>query len=264
MSQQEKQAKRDTTPGGPFWVALSMYSILPAPRAEWTKGNMRAAICFLPVAGVLVGGVLALWQWFCLAHGIEPVIFAASATVIPLILTGGIHMDGFMDTADAIGSHRPREEKLEIMKDSQAGASAVLWCGAYLLLSFAVYWSLYEKAALWVIGIAFIMSRALCSLSALTQPSARDGGLLHAFTEHVKNRAATVAMYILFFSCALGIGILDLRIGICCAAAAVAVTFIYGRITLKLFGGVTGDTSGFFIQICELGLLFGALIGVSL
>ncbi|MDR0875229.1 MAG: adenosylcobinamide-GDP ribazoletransferase [Clostridiales Family XIII bacterium] len=255
---------RRAKPADAFWIALSMYSILPAPRREWRKESMRAAICFLPLIGILTGGALALWQWLSLALNIAPAVFASVAAVLPVILTGGLHMDGFMDTADAIGSHRPREEKLEIMKDSHAGAFAVLWCGVYLLLSFGVYFALYEKAALWTLGIAFILSRALCALSALTLPSARGGGLLHAFTEHAKNRAAATAMIILSVICAASMTLLDRRIGLCCTALAAAAFFAYCGMARKLFGGATGDTSGFFIQVCELSLLYAALIGASL
>jgi adenosylcobinamide-GDP ribazoletransferase len=173
-------------------------------------------------------------------------------------------MDGFMDTADAIGSHRSREEKLEIMKDSHAGAFAVLWCAAYLLLSFGVYFALCEKTALWLVGIAFILSRALCAVSALTLPPARSGGILDAFTEHAKNRVAVFVMILVSAICAAGMALLDPRLGLCCIAAAVIAFFAYRGLALKLFGGATGDTSGFFIQVCELCLLYGALIGASL
>ena len=264
MDIEKTQDEQSKNTAAPFLIALSMYSILPVPHKEWEKKSMSAAICFMPVVGILVGVVLALWQLLCLTLHIETAIFASVAVVIPIILTGGIHMDGFMDTADAIGSHKSREEKLEIMKDSHAGAFAVLWCAVYLLLSFGVYWVLFEKAAFFSVGIIFILSRSLCALSALTLPSARSGGILNAFTEHAKNRAAIAFMIIVSVICAAALVFFDPWIGLCCAVLAVAIFFIYRLTTLKLFGGATGDTSGFFIQICELCLLYGALIGCSL
>ena len=256
--------KTKSKPMDSFLIAFGMYSIIPAPTKEWRKESMNSAICFLPVVGILVGAVLAFWQLLCLTLHIEVVIFASVAAVIPVILTGGLHMDGFMDTADAIGSHRSREEKLEIMKDSHAGAFAVLWCAIYLLLSLGVYWALYEKTAFWVIGIIFILSRSLCTLSALTLPSARDGGIFVAFTESAKTRATIAVMIIVSVICASAMVFLDLNIGLCCVVIAAAWFFIYRGVALRLFGGATGDTSGFFIQICELCLLYGVLIGCSL
>lgn len=244
-----------------IWIAISTYSILPAPRVEWTSENMRTAICFLPVLGAFIGGALLLWQWLCLALEVETALFAAVAAMLPLLLTGGIHMDGFMDTADALSSHQSRERKLEIMKDSHAGAFAVMGCASYLLLSFGLYWVLYRGTALWAVAIGFILSRALCVLSALFLPNARSGGMLCAFTEHAKNRCAVAAMLVLVLSCAGAMIFFALWPGLCGAAAAAAAFFVYLRMAKKQFGGATGDTSGFFILLCELCVLFGAWIG---
>ena len=54
--------------------------------------------------------------------------------VAPIIITGGIHMDGFLDTQDALGSYQPRERRLEILKDSHAGAFAIISCAVYLMM----------------------------------------------------------------------------------------------------------------------------------
>lgn len=244
-----------------MWIAISTYSILPAPRVEWREENMRSAICFLPVVGICIGLALLLWQRLCLALEAETALFAAVATVLPLLLTGGIHMDGFMDTADALSSHQPRERKLEILKDSHIGAFAVIWCAAYLLLSFGLYGSLYRGTAWIMIGIGFILSRSLCALGALTLPGARNSGMLRAFTEHAKNRGAIAAMGVLSLLGAGTMALLAPGPGICGAIAAVAAFFGYRSMAKKQFGGVTGDTSGFFIQLCELCLLLGAWIG---
>lgn len=245
----------------PLWIALSTYSTLPAPRVEWRSEDMRSAICFLPAVGIFTGTALILWQWLCLALKAETALFAAVAVVLPLLITGGIHMDGFMDTADALGSHQPRERKLEIMKDSHIGSSAVIWCAAYLLLSFGLYWALYQGTALRTVGVGFILSRALCALSALTLPNARNGGMLCAFTAHAKNRWAVAVLCALSLLCAGGMILLGLWPGLCGTIIAAAAFFRYRRMAKRQFGGVTGDTSGFFIQLCELCLLFGAWIG---
>ena len=85
-----------------LWIALSTYSILPVPQVEWTKRSMEYAICFFPVVGMLCGGGLALWNWVCGAAEIGGVLFAAVSACLPVLLTGGIHMDGYMDTVDAL------------------------------------------------------------------------------------------------------------------------------------------------------------------
>ena len=86
---------------------------------------MRYAMCFFPVIGAVIGGLLSLW--ICLTGDSTGSLFRASvAVLIPLIVTGGIHLDGLLDTADALSSYKTMEEKLEILKDSHTGAFAII------------------------------------------------------------------------------------------------------------------------------------------
>ena len=92
----------------PMWIAISTYSVLPAPRFDWNERNMRFSICFLPLVGLIVGVALYLWARAARALTVDGILFAAVATALPILLTGGIHMDGFMDTVDALSSHLPQ------------------------------------------------------------------------------------------------------------------------------------------------------------
>ena len=76
---------------------------------------MKYALCFFPAVGVFCTGALWLWYALCCTLGVSGVLFAAVAAALPLLITGGIHMDGFMDTVDALSSHQSKERKLEIM-----------------------------------------------------------------------------------------------------------------------------------------------------
>ncbi len=244
-----------------FWIAISTYSILPAPHIEWQQDNMHLSICFLPGVGIFIAGALILWHYLCLTFMVEAALFAAGAALLPLLLTGGIHMDGFMDTTDALASHQSRERKLEIMKDSHIGAFAVMGCTAYLLLSFGLYTALYNGASWGLIGISFILSRSLCALSIFTLPGARNDGMLYTLTGQVKNYKAATAMGLLSLFSAGAMLFIDFKIGIGAVLIALAVFFGYRRLAKKNFGGVTGDTSGFFIQVCELCLGLAIWIG---
>ena len=105
-----------------FKIAFSMYSKIPMPASDWKKENMRYIMCFFPLIGVIIGGVVWLWgfygRYLTESRGFYAMIFV----MIPVFLTGGIHLDGLLDTSDAIHSYQPRERKLEILKDSHAGA----------------------------------------------------------------------------------------------------------------------------------------------
>ena len=111
-----------------FKIAFSMYSKIPVPQSEWTKENMRYVMCFLPIIGAVIGGLVYGWALLASVLGIvgETSFYTAVMILIPVAVTGGIHLDGFLDTSDALSSWQTQEKRLEILKDSRAGAFAVL------------------------------------------------------------------------------------------------------------------------------------------
>ena len=129
-------------------IALSMYSSIPMPRIDWKEDNMRWSLGCLPVVGILAGGVLYGWSVWTLYTDISPVLYAAVAVLLPILLSGGFHMDGFLDATDAIFSRRERQRKLEIMKDPCCGPFAVLSCGGLLLLELAAWCQLFRRPGL--------------------------------------------------------------------------------------------------------------------
>jgi len=247
-----------------FFVALSTYSSIPAPQFLWTERNMKYSICFFPTVGLFCSGALLLWNWLCLQLDISPVLFAALALCLPLLISGGIHMDGYMDTMDALSSHQSRERKLEIMKDPNCGAFAVIYCGIYLFLQFGLLHELYlHNGVLFYIPV-FVLSRALSAFFAVNLPNARKCGMLCAYTQNADRKKATAATLLTSVFCAFVLLILSVKTGLCILLGAALCALFYHRLVMKNFGGVTGDTSGFFLQICELSCLLAALIGVCL
>ncbi|HAX52450.1 MAG TPA: adenosylcobinamide-GDP ribazoletransferase, partial [Lachnospiraceae bacterium] len=145
-------------------IAISMYSKIPVPRVEWNKKNMKYAMCFFPVVGAVLGILEFMMGKLLLKMGARTMIFAAAMTLIPILVTGGIHMDGFMDTIDALSSYGDREKKLEILKDSHAGAFAILGMCCYLLWNTSL-WSQVTPRMLPVISMGYVLSRSLSGLS---------------------------------------------------------------------------------------------------
>ena len=242
-------------------IAVSTYSALPVPQFEWKEKNMRYAICFFPTVGLLCGAMLFLWNLFCRWANVSPVLFAAVAVCLPLLVTGGIHMDGYMDTVDALASHQSRERKLEIMKDSSCGAFAVLYCGVYLLLHFGLFFAVYEGDFLVFYPLVYVLSRALSALCAITLPNARGNGMLCAFTENTQKNRAAAAMIVLSLLTSAALVWADVLCGGAAVACVLCALLGYRRMAMRNFGGVTGDTSGFFLQICELAALAGVWLG---
>ena len=87
-----------------FKVAFAMYSKIPMPPADWEKENMKYALCFFPWVGLAVGAVSAVLFWLQQQIGAGSMLRAAVLTAVPVLVTGGIHLDGYLDTMDALSS----------------------------------------------------------------------------------------------------------------------------------------------------------------
>lgn len=239
-----------------FLIAFSMYSRIPVPQADWEKSSMDYVMCFFPFVGTVTGA----FAWICCAGGrlagLSPLLLAAILTALPLWISGGIHMDGYMDTKDALASCGDREKKLLILKDSHTGAFAVMGCGIYLILSFGAWCSLEPGKGLACICIGYMVSRTLSALSVILFPKAKKtGSYVTMFAEKAGRRQACVflgALLILEAAALLWLGGWRGSVSI---AVSAGVFGWYYYISKKQFGGITGDLAGYFVQLLELFIL---------
>ena len=242
-----------------FFIALSMYSRIPVPRVDWEKENMRYAMCFFPMIGVVIGAVMYLAGWLLDKTSVGGLFRGVVFTLIPIIITGGIHMDGFMDTMDALGSWGDREKKLEILKDSHAGAFAILGMGCYLMWSVAVLSELPAEV-LRVCGVSFVLSRALSGYSVVTFPAARNSGLLKMFQDGAQKKVVRITMCLYVAAAVIMMAVMNAR-AMTGAVTGVMIAFLYYIVvSRKQFGGVTGDLAGFFLETAELAMFTGILV----
>ena len=242
-------------------LTFSTYTRIPMPRVKWDEDAMKLSLAFLPLVGVVVGAVILGWQIVCRSLEISAVLFAAVTVALPIIITGGIHMDGFCDTSDALASWQDKDRRLEILKDTNVGAFALIRYGVYLLVSFALFYELFIRGYDVGVGFIFILSRCLAAWSAMTMPNARKDGMLAAFTENADRRPAVIILTVLTI---IGIACwvwFTFPYGFAGLILCVPVTFWYRSMAKKRFGGVTGDTTGFYLQIVEMALLAGLLVG---
>ena len=240
-------------------TAFLMFSRVPMPKVAWKPENMRFALAALPLVGVLIGALLWGWAWLCGALSVGKILFAAGMTLLPLLVSGGIHMDGFCDTVDALSSHATQERKREILKDPHTGAFAVIGVCAYFLAVFALYTELpNEKNVILLACLIPVLSRGAGALASFGTPS--DGaGLLHAMRSSADRRTA---VWILAVWCALGVSglmLLSPLTGGVMALAGALCTVLTVRMAKRQFGGMSGDLAGFCIQVCELAMLCGLI-----
>ena len=252
-------------------IALSMYSKIPAPTVDWNDKNMKYAMCFFPVVGV-VTGLLQFGAGYALLTytSCGKLLFAAVMTLIPVLVTGGIHLDGYADTIDALSSWGNREKKLEILKDPHTGAFAVIGLCAYFTAALAL-WSEADAAMLPLAACMYPLSRALSGISVVSFPTAKNSGLLKTF--HDGAHRLRVRVVLILWACAdaalmVGLGRQQGGAGVAAAGlmiAAALLTFLYYyRMSRKRFGGTTGDLAGYFLQVCELAMLAAVVISWSL
>lgn len=243
-----------------FVVAFSMYSKIPMPGADWTKENMKYSMCFFPWVGLAVGGLE--FGWFYLAEflGFQPLLRSAGFVLIPVLVTGGIHLDGFLDTSDAMSSWREKERRLEILKDSHAGAFAVI-CGASYMVLYLGAAGEVTKECLPALCLGFCVSRTFSALSVENFPNANPKGTAAAFGKNsLKQKVNAVLAFYLVLLAAASV-FLDPLSGLLMMAAAAFCFAFYHHMALKYFGGITGDLAGFYVCISELAMVLAVVTG---
>lgn len=244
-----------------FLLAFSMFSRLPVPTLKWHERNMRYMLMMFPFVGVVVG--LVIWVWLLISEmlGFGVILRAAGLTLLPIAVTGGIHLDGFCDTVDALASRAPAERKREILKDPNAGAFAVIGAISYLLAAFAFASELTVKPETpLLLGLIFVISRTLSGLSILLFKSNPDKGTASAFRASADQTISAIALFVFFAAAAFAlvwIGILTGAVMIGAALICFLILFITARYQ---FGGMSGDLAGFFLQLCEVCMLASIVI----
>ena len=244
-------------------IAFSTYSRIPVPQVEWNEENRRYSMCFFPLVGLVTG--LLVWGWLSLCARLKmgPFLQGAVAALLPLLITGGIHMDGYMDTTDALASWQSQEKRLEILKDSHTGAFAVMGCAGYLLLSAALYSEADPAAGLRLAGV-FVLSRALSAFALVRMRNARNRGMLDDISRVAEKRLVTLSGGVYALLCLVLWLATGVRTALLCVLAAVLCYLYYQHMSYKQFGGVTGDLAGWFLQVTELVLTAVIVIGGKL
>ncbi|WP_053375842.1 adenosylcobinamide-GDP ribazoletransferase [Paenibacillus sp. FJAT-27812] len=251
-------------------AAFQFLTRFPVPLTVPFQGPVLSrSVPYFPLAGALIGLFLAVFSW--LLHLVVPA-FPSAVIVLAIwtALSGGLHLDGWMDTADGVLSHRSRERMLEIMKDSRVGAMGVL--AAVLLLLFKAsllaelfvaeqpnrYWPLLVIGPIW--------SRAWMGAAIAFWPFARSGEGIAVLFNEVKGLQATASIVVAGASTWLILFLAGINSGTALVYLLVAagITICCGGLLAawlnRKLGGLTGDTYGAMNEAIEAVLLFAAVI----
>ena len=234
----------------PWWIALQVLTRLPVTLAGMpTPEQVGRSLLFYPLVGLLIGLLLLAAQHLL---GDSAVLLQAALLLALWVgISGGLHLDGLADSADAwVGGFGDKQRTLAIMKDPRSGPIAVVVLVLLLLLKFAALVALLQSGAGLLLLLVPWLARCLLPLLFMTTPYVRAGGLGQALAEHLPRRqlpwvlvANVLAMLLFGWSALL-------------ALLVAGGVFIWLRsLMLKRLDGTTGDTAGALLEIAECAVL---------
>ncbi|HHW54273.1 MAG: adenosylcobinamide-GDP ribazoletransferase [bacterium] len=231
---------------GSFLLALQFLTIVPVKR-DFSADIFPRATLFFPLVGLLIGFCLGLVYFFA-TRPFSPLVAAASVVIGELVLTSGLHLDGFIDTVDALASGKDRDTTLAIFKDPNTGAKGVLAVIALLLAKFALLTEFTLPGLYRVLLVMPVLGRWTMVWAITLFPYVRPNGLGTSFTAGSNRRylALTSLFTLLVTAHLLG------------PAGLVAMLFIglftHGCCLLltRRLGGLVGDIYGALCETSEL------------
>ncbi|MDX2502951.1 MAG: adenosylcobinamide-GDP ribazoletransferase [Gammaproteobacteria bacterium] len=243
-----------------FYIAVHFLTRIPLPlKGDVRQQEIAQSIVYYPLVGALLGVIFFLISQMIvfMSSDFSNNVLAAILLTVWVLITGGLHLDGLADSADAwIGGLNNRERTLEIMKDPYCGPIAVAVIVLLLLLKWtALSYLLKTDNAAFLIAVP-MLSRSLILILFMTTLYVRDSGLGSAFFEYLPNEK-------LLWSVLIISAISYLILGSFFSLLLVAITVIVLRaMMIKRIGGMTGDTLGATVEITEAVALLGLVFSI--
>lgn len=243
----------------PFFIALQFLTVVPIRLAAMPSARQNAwAVLFYPVIGLLIGGLLLA---VALVLSKLPVILLSSLILLLWIwLTGGLHLDGLADTADAwVGGFGDTERTLAIMKDPACGPIGVLSLLLCCLLKWSALYVLLSTSYIILLLFLPMLGRMSPLLLFLTTPYVRAKGLGLVIAQYFPRPLAIVVLII--FSL-LFIAIWQVLAMLLISILILTIAYLRYKFIQRI-GGITGDTVGASIEIVEVVALISSCMLLS-
>ncbi|MCX4582705.1 adenosylcobinamide-GDP ribazoletransferase [Streptomyces sp. NBC_01481] len=249
--------------------AFGTLTVLPVRVKRWDRDAARAGMLCAPSAGLVVGFCAAGIGGVLTLLGSGPLLAAVATVAVPAALTRGLHLDGLADTADGLGSAKPAEDALRIMKQSDIGPFGVITLLFVLLAQVAAVAGLYAEG--WAYGalgaaVSAVTARLALTLASRTGiPAARPEGLGAAVAESVPVRTGLAVAALVTAGCAAAGALLGGYGGALHQALAVLAGLGAAQLLLRhcvrRFGGVTGDVFGALAETAATAALIALALG---
>lgn len=248
-----------------FLMAFSGYSVSPKTKLTRNKENCEYILLFIPVVGLIITAIINRWAVLYPYMCDYPVLPAVVGAVVPIILSGGSFLDGFIHTVDALSSHKSKEEKLGILtEDTHCGYSSIIVCICTILVAIGI-WSEMPIDGIFVIAFAYIISRSLYAISVLTMKHAAPSKCSCYVPEKNALKWFEVLVNIGYICvCAvlmvnIAHSFANIPVAIACFVGAALCYVYYLWISFRHFGGITEELGGYFVVVCEVIIPVAAL-----
>ncbi|KFZ26729.1 MAG: Cobalamin synthase [Candidatus Izimaplasma bacterium HR2] len=243
-----------------FIISLGYFTTIPVPYLKWEDKLNKYIPLFIPLIGIIIGTIFFGLIKFMEIAPISSLLQSSIIVVFFIFITGGLHLDGFMDTCDAHFSRREIPKKLIIMKDSNVGAFAVV----FLLVLFLIKLTVINEVVLnndlvYIVILIPIISRIYESLLLLNTRKAKDSSLQAMYGSLSKKYQLVYVLYIIV-TIIIGSLLNELLFVLTLHTIAILYLLYYKRFAIKQFGGITGDVVGAYVEIVEVILWTGVLL----
>lgn len=233
-----------------FYTALLFLTRIPLSQIKLDEKKIASSIPFFPLAGTVVGGILCLIYF--LGEKILPQqVLSVAIVAVWIMVTGGMHMDGFADTLDGLFCGQDRDKKLTVMKDSRIGAYGTMGTVVLLLFKASLINSLSRHFVMPALLLAPTLSRWVMSYAIINFPYVREKGLGKAFSLHKSFSQFLLSSLMTFIISFL----ISKAWGLIIAMIALTIGFVLIKYIISQLDGLTGDTYGAINEVCEAAVL---------
>lgn len=230
-----------------YAMCQSMFCAIPCPGKIWDERSKDKMLLFLPLVGLEIGVIWAVLAWQTQLLALPELAAGAALCAYPYLVTGFMHLDGFMDVTDAVKSWRDLDHRREILKDPRVGSFAVISTVLLLLAQFALFASAPQDADRWILVFIPTVSRCCSSLSisvlrpmSTSQYAGRKAGAGHIACLSIMLIAAVAGGFL--FCGKYGFAVIGCLVGY-------ALALYCGFRSLE---GMNGDIAGYSLTIGEL------------
>lgn len=235
-------------------MCMSMFCAIPCPWHGWDDEARPLMTLFLPVVGAWIGILWTGLAFLARFFGLSPLVTGAVLCAFPFLVTGGMHMDGFLDVTDAVKSWRDLDERRRILKDPHVGSFAVIAGILLVMAQFALLSSLKEDANLFALILIPVVSRTIAGLCVTALRPLGTSEYAGTYRKGVKSGHIVWFAAVLAIAAALGFVFMG-KYGFVTPAVLLGYLW-YLRRGVKSLDGMSGDISGY-------ALTFGELCGIA-